>query len=201
MAGVDAATVHTLRELLAPTGWVERSRGFATSMRRFTRTPGGLLLLGTPAEEPWHLTAHLDDEARWSGVAELAPTLVRWAPPPNAPAHLAVDVQRLRAARRGETLLVVAPDVTPASMLERVADVRRAGATVLALDTGDDDLEGLAHDALVVPRAATTPQQPSFDVVQHLVSVAAGEVPTRRGFRDRLGRFLDVVSGPAPDRS
>ena len=87
MAGVDAATVHTLRELLAPTGWVERSRDFATSMRRFTRTPGGLLLLGTPVEEPWHLTAHLDDEARWSGVAELAPTLVRWVAPPNAPAR------------------------------------------------------------------------------------------------------------------
>jgi hypothetical protein len=201
MASVDAATVHTLRELLAPTGWVERSRDFATSMRRFTRTPGGLLLLGTPVEEPWHLTAHLDDEARWSGVAELAPTLVRWAPPPNAPAHLAVDVQRLRAARRGETLLVVAPDATPASMLERVADVRRAGATVLALDAGNDDLEGIAHDALVVPRAATTAEQPSFDVMQHLVYVAAGELPARRGFRDRLGRFLDVVSGPPPNRT
>jgi hypothetical protein len=200
MAGVDAATVHALRELLAPTGWVERSRNFATSMRRYTRTPGGLLLLGTPTDEPWHLTAHLDDEARWSGVAELAPTLVRWSPPPGAPRHLAVDVQRLRAARRGETLLVVAPDVTPANMLERVADVRRTGATVLALDTGDNELQGLAHDALVVPRDAA-PDQPSFDVVQHLVSVAAGEVPSRRRFRDRLGRFLDVVSGPAPRRS
>jgi hypothetical protein len=200
MAGVDAATVHTLRELLAPTGWVERSRDFATSMRRFTRTPGGLLLLGTPAEEPWHLTAHLDDEARWSGVAELVPTLVRWSPPPDAPKHLAIDVQRLRAARRGETLLVVAPDVAPAPMLERVADVRRTGATVLALDTGDDELQELAHDALVVPRTPA-PDSPSFDVVQHLVSVAAGEVPSRRGFRDRLGRFLDVVSGPAPGRS
>ena len=90
MAGVDAATVHTLRELLAPTGWVERSRDFATSMRRFTRTPGGLLLLGTPVEEPWHLTAHLDDEARWSGVAELAPTwfvgLPRALAPPSTSA-------------------------------------------------------------------------------------------------------------------
>jgi hypothetical protein len=200
MAAVDAATVHTLRELLAPTGWVERSRDFAVSMRRSTRTVGGLLLLGTPAEEPWHLTAHLDDEARWSGIAELAPTLVRWAPPIDAPKHLAVDVQRLRAARRGETLLVVAPEAAPATMLERVADVRRAGATVLALDTGDDDLQEVAHDALVVPRNSV-PDQPSFDVVQHLVSVAAGEVPTRRGFRDRLGRFLDVVSGPAPGRS
>jgi hypothetical protein len=200
MAGVDAATVHTLRELLAPTGWVERSRDFAKSMRRFTRAPGGLLLLGTPAEEPWHLTAHLDDEARWSGIAELAPTLVRWSPPPDAPKHLAIDVQRLRAARRGETLLVVAPDVAPAPMLERVADVRRTGATVLALDTGDDELQELAHDALVVPRTPA-PDSPSFDVVQHLVSVAAGEAPSRRGFRDRLGRFLDVVSGPAPGRS
>jgi hypothetical protein len=200
MADVDAGTVRTLRELLAPTGWVERSRDFATSMRRSTRTAGGLLLLGTPAEEPWHLTAHLDDESRWSGIAELRPTLVRWSPPPHAPRHLAIDVQRLRDTRRGETLLVVAPEIATPTMLERVADVRRAGATVLTMDTGDDELEGLAHEALVVPRANPTPDLPSFDVVQHLVSVAAGEVPSRRGFRDRLGRFLDVVSGPAPER-
>jgi hypothetical protein len=200
MAAVDAATVRTLRELLAPTGWVERSRVFAASMRRSTRTAGGLLLLGTPAEEPWHLTAHLADESRWSGIAELSPTLVRWSPPPDAPRHLAIDVQRLRVARRGETLLVVAPDIAPPTMLERVADVRRAGATVLAMDTGDDELEGLAHDALVVPRVNPTSDLPSFDVVQHLVSVAAGEAPPRRGFRDRLRLFLDVAGGPPAER-
>ena len=34
-------------------------------------------------------------------VGELAPTLVRWSPPPGAPPHLSVGLARLEAARRG----------------------------------------------------------------------------------------------------
>jgi hypothetical protein len=76
---VDADQVATLRALLSPTGWIERTETFAR-MLRSTRSPGGLLLVGTPAEEPWHLAAHLDEESRYSGILELAPTLVRWSP-------------------------------------------------------------------------------------------------------------------------
>jgi len=43
---VDANQVTTLRALLAPTGWLERTRAFAQGLRQATRSPGGLLLVG-----------------------------------------------------------------------------------------------------------------------------------------------------------
>ena len=115
------------------------------------------------------MTAHLDDESRLAGLPELRPTLVRWAPPPDAPPHLAVGLDRLRAASRGETLLVVSGELAPAELLERVSDVRRLGATVFALDRGDRELEGIAHEALPVPQAEAPM---TFDAAQHLVSAA-----------------------------
>jgi hypothetical protein len=197
---MDAARVAVLRDLLGSTGWVDRTRAFARVMRTSTTTAGGLLLVGTPEEEPWHLAAHLDDESRYSGIAELAPTLVRWSAPPDAPPHLAFTLERLEAARRGETVFVVAEAAAPERLLERVADARKHGATVLALDGGDTELEGLAHESLTIVQTDLVVPELSFDTVQHLVSVAAGETErtTRKGFRDRLARALDVVSGPPP---
>lgn len=200
---MDTARVAIVRELLASTGWVERTRSFARTLRRSTKDPGGLLLVGTPDDEPWHLAAHLDDESRYAGIPELAPTLVRWAPPPGAPAHLAVTLDRLEAARRGETVFVVAEEVAPEPLLERVSDARRVGATVLTIDAGDTELEGLAHESLTVVENDLVVPELSFDTVQHLVSMAAGEAPVptgRRGFRDRLARALDTISGAAPGR-
>ncbi len=166
------------------------------ALRTSTKTAGGLLLVGTPAYEPWHLTAHLDDESRLSDIPELMPTLVRWSPPPGAPAHLAVGLTRLEAARRGETLFVISPDGAPVPLLERVNDARKTGATILALDTDDPELDALAHEAVRVPASL------SFDAGQHLVSAAAGTRDTgaaRRGrsLRARLARLLDTVSGPS----
>ena len=204
---VDSSRVLLLREALAGSGWVERTRAFAGSLRRVGE-PGRLLLVGTPDEEPWHLAAHLDDEARISGLEQLSPTLVRYSPPPGAPPHLSVTMARLEAARRGETVFVVAPDAPPESLLERVADARRTGATVLSIDDGDDDLASIAHDRLVVPTAseqrivvaAEMPDAVDIDTVSHLVSVAAGENVSRPSMRDRLARMLDKMSGPAPGR-
>ena len=223
---MDAARVALLRQLLDGTEWVDRTQQFARSLRRSTKTPGGLLLVGTPEEEPWHFAAHLDDEARYAGVPEMSPTLVRWAPPAGAPPHLAIGLERLEAAKRGESLLVVAPDVAPETLLERVDDARRIGATIFALDGGNKELEGLAHEALVVPTTGlivpdvtgvnqwTTTQsssvqgldtpEMSFDAVEHLVSLAAGEnaenASSRRGgLRDRLARAIERISGPASD--
>lgn len=189
--------VAALRAVLVPTGWPERARVFAHALRTSARVRGGLLLVGTPADEPWHLAAHLDGESRLSGIAELAPTLVRWNAPVNAPPHLRVGLERLEAARRGETLFVVTPGTAPAPLLERVSAARRVGATILALNQGDRELAGLAHETLAVPPGGTSPV--SFTVAQHLVSVAAGErVPQpRRGVRERLAHLLDVVSGPS----
>ncbi|CAM5397740.1 hypothetical protein STENM36S_05175 [Streptomyces tendae] len=133
---MDAVRVALLREVLAGTEWLGATRRFAGALRgSVVPHGGGLLLVGTPGFEPWHLAAHLVDEAAWSGTPELAPTLVRHDARPSDPAHLAVGLGRLAAARRGETLLVVTPDDPGAPLLERVHDARRAGATVLALGT------------------------------------------------------------------
>jgi hypothetical protein len=193
---MDAEQVAALRALLEPTGWLERAAAFARVLRRSARTPGGLLLVGTPDHEPWHLAAHLDEESRFAGIPGLAPTLVRWSPPENAPSHLSTGLERLEQARRGESLLVVTPEIAPDPLLERVDDARRSGATVLALDRGDPQLEEMAHEAFVIGEGAAPL---SFDAAQHLVSAAAGERQERqRGLRTRLARLLDLVSGPAP---
>ena len=217
MGGMNADQVAALRALLAPTGWLERTSAFAQALRRSARTPQGLLIVGTADAEPWHMTAHLADESSYAGIPELSPTLVRWAPEPGAPPHLSVGLDRLRAATRAETLLVVSQQVAPAELLERVHDVRRAGATVFALDQDDPELEQLAHEALPVS-LVTAPV--SFDAAQHLVTSALAAGPDRSGpaptgsrttgppttaaaasrrLRSRLARLLDAVSGPPSD--
>ncbi|OSZ59173.1 hypothetical protein OQI_17745 [Streptomyces pharetrae CZA14] len=200
---MDAVRVALLREVLAGTEWLPATRRFAGVLRgSVVAHGGGLLLVGTPEYEPWHLAAHLVDEAAWSGTPELAPTLVRHDARPSDPAHLAVGPGRIEAARRGETLLVVAPDRVRAPLLERVHDARRAGVTVLALGPGeDDDLATMAHETLAVPDGSEL----DLDIVQHLVSAAAGEnarpAPRgRRRLRDRLSRLADQLTAPPPTR-
>jgi hypothetical protein len=202
---VNTTQVEALSVLLAPSGWLERTRHFARALRGRARTPNGLLIVGTPADEPWHMTAHLADESRLAGVPELEPTLVRWLPPPGAPPHLSVGMDRLEHAGKRETLLVVGSDAAPAELLERVADARRSGTAIFALDQGDDELDDLAHEWLAV-RPAIDPV--SFDGAQHLVSLAVGE--SARGARSdrtggasvrgKLARLLDAVSGAPADQ-
>ncbi|MEG3626390.1 hypothetical protein [Streptomyces poriticola] len=201
---MDAVRVALLREVLAGTEWLGATRRFAGALRgSVVAHGGGLLLVGTAEYEPWHLAAHLVDEAAWSGTPELAPTLVRHGARPSDPAHLAVGPGRLAAARRGETLLVVADQEPGAGLLERVHDVRRAGVTVLALgggEKGPGELGAMAHEVLAVPEGGEL----DLDTVQHLVSAAAGEnaVPPRaagRGrFRERLSRLADQLTAPPP---
>ncbi|TVL89956.1 hypothetical protein [Streptomyces sp. SAJ15] len=205
---MDAVRVALLREVLAGTEWLRDTRRFAGSLRASVGPHGGgLLLVGSAEYEPWHLAAHLDDEAAWSGLPELSPTLVRHRVPDGVPAHLSVGLGRLEAAGRGETLLVVTPEAPGAGLLERVHDARRGGARILALDGGDPDLSGLSHDALAVPPDADL----DLDTVQHLVSAAAGEnggpaahsgraSRGRRRFRDRLTRLADGLTAPPPMR-
>ena len=214
---VNADQVATLRALLAPTGWLDRTAAFARALRRSARTPGGLLIIGPAADEPWHMTAHLADESRYAGIPELSPTLVRWAPEPGAPAHLSVGLDRLAAATTAETLLVVSARLAPAPLLERVHDVRRAGATIFALDQEDPELDELAHESLQLS-PGTAPM--SFEAAQHLVTSAvtvdtgpgrfsiasrAAFPPTAdpaahaAGLRARLARLLDAVSGTPTD--
>lgn len=203
-----------LREALGATTWMDGARDLARVLRRPAARPGGLLLVGTLTHEPWHLTAHLDDEARFSGLPELTPTLVRWQAPAGAPPHLSVTLSRLEEARRGETLFVVAPDSAGEQLLTRAADARKRGATLVSLDGGDAELGDLAHERMVVsPSGLAVPEHAlddedvdsdvglSFDVAQHLVSAAAGEPSaTARGWRARLEQVLEKISGPSPER-
>ncbi len=231
---MNADQIAALRVLLEPTGWLDRTRAFARALRQSSRSPQGLLVLGTPADEPWHMTAHLADESRLAGIPELEPTLIRWAPPADAPPHLRHGIDRLAAATRTETLLVVSGQSAPAELLERLSDVRKIGTTIFALDQGDPELDGLANEALPVP-PQTSPM--SFDAAQHLVTAAVAEParpshdssafglldeladddedehvprhashrPNRHaagnasaGFKGKLGRLLDAVSGAEP---
>ncbi|GGT25872.1 hypothetical protein [Streptomyces purpureus] len=201
---MDAVRVALLREVLAGTEWPATTRCFAGALRSsVVPRGGGLLLVGTEEYEPWHLAAHLVDEAAWSGQPELSPTLVRHRVRPGDPAHLAVGLGRLESAGRGATLLMVAPHRPGPGLLERVHDARRAGATVLALDGGDAEVRGLAHESLAVPEETAGVD---LDIVQHLVSAAAGEnsLPAeprgRRRLRDRLSRLADQLTSPPPVR-
>jgi hypothetical protein len=218
MRPMDAVRVAHLREALAGSEWVHSARRFAGSLRTSVApNQGGLLLVGTESYEPWHLAAHLDDEAAWSGRPELSPTLVRHRVPPSAPAHLSAGLGRIEAAGRRETVLVVSPGQPGEGLLERVHDARRAGATVLALDDGSagsaPELHGIAHDSL-----SADASEVDLEVIQHLVSAAAGETfhgaggpvgapglpaagrTRRRPFRDRLSRIADHLSAPPPTR-
>ncbi|WP_030208255.1 hypothetical protein [Streptomyces bikiniensis] len=199
---MDAVRVALLREVLAGTEWPGEARRFAGALRgSVVPHGGGLLLVGTAEYEPWHLAAHLVDESAWSGLPELAPTLVRHRVRPGDPAHLSVGLGRLEAAGRGATLLMVAPERPGAGLLQRVHDARRAGATVLTLDGGDPEVRGLAHETLAVTEGSGV----DLDTVQHLVSAAAGEnrLPSPRGgrrFRDRLSALADRLTAPPPKR-
>ncbi|MEU7327216.1 hypothetical protein [Streptomyces parvus] len=198
---MDAVRVALLREVLAGTRWPQDARRFALTLRTSVVPRGGLLLAGTEAYEPWHLAAHLSDESAWSGLPELAPTLVRHRVAAGDPAHLAVGPDRIAAAGRGETVLLVAPERPYEGLLERVHDARRAGARVLTLDGGDPEVGGLAHESLVVGGD----DEVDLDIVQHLVSAAAGEngrppAGGRRTFRDRLSGLADRLTQPPPAR-
>jgi hypothetical protein len=192
---VDGAQVDRLRERLRETGWWSRALSVGQAVRR-TRTPGGLLVVGTPLDEPWHLAAHLDDEARYSGLDQLRPTLLRWAPPAEAAAHLAVGLDRLESSGPGETVFVVAPDRAPEALLERIAAARRAGATLVSVDGGDPELEDLIHERFTVGGSllgAPGGTSDGLDLAQHLVSAAAGRAGgpgAAAGRASKLGRLL-----------
>jgi hypothetical protein len=69
---MDAEQVAALRAVLAPSGWLERTSALARALRR-PRCAGGLLVVGPPDDEPWHLAAHLDEESQLAGLPGLTP--------------------------------------------------------------------------------------------------------------------------------
>ena len=158
-----------------------------------SRRSDSLLVVGTPECEPWHFVAHLADEARASGRLDLVPTWIRWAPPKSARGHLAISVNRLAEVKRGDTILVIAPNNASEQLLDRVSDAKDKGGRVLTLHRDDRDLAGLAHEALVVP--TTAPPQ-TFDVVQHLVANNASGPSSRRARRGKVAEESAVFVAP-----
>jgi hypothetical protein len=174
---MDPVTTASLRRALRDTPWPAAARSFLGSIARGGHEPGGLLTVGTPEYEPWHLTAHLRDDAELRGDHALVPTLVRRAVPANAPRHLRHGMERLEEAGRGATVLVVSPLAADEGLLQRVQDARRRGSTLLAMTTTDPELVALTHDALVTGHA-DEPEALPFEVASHLVSL--GLPPLRR---------------------
>ena len=75
MGAMDAEQVAALRELLSTT--VVGGPHAVLRPDHATQhhdAAAGCSSWAPPTEEPWHLTAHLSDEARLSGIPELAPT-------------------------------------------------------------------------------------------------------------------------------
>jgi hypothetical protein len=195
---MDNSQAATLRDLLCATGmqpgWVEESGEFGAALRRAPRQRGGLLLTGPADEEPWHFAAHLSDESRWAEIPQLAPVLVRHRPVSGSPDHLTIGLERLAASGRGEALVVVSEFDPGDQLLEQVADARRRGTRVLALDRRAPRLRDLAHESLSLPEQC---EPLDLDAAQHLVSLAAtAAFKHRTGVRERWGRWVDAVNGP-----
>jgi hypothetical protein len=191
-------TDKTRVEHAALAGWERRFRRtglgdevevFAGVVGAAPQAAGGLLVVGSAGREPWHFVAHLAEEAARRDRKNLAPTWVRWNPPPSAPGHLSVTVQRLEQATRRETVLVVDPECGDGALLERLADARRRGALVLAVHRADGEMVDVAHEALSV--VAGMPSL-CFEAVQHLVTQLAPIGPRRRR-RARLERLLHFL--------
>ncbi|MGL4172638.1 MAG: hypothetical protein ACRCTR_00980 [Actinomycetota bacterium] len=211
---MDAERISRWHEVLSDLPWWRSAQRLGQIVQQRAK-PGHLLLVGTPRTEPWHLAAHLDDEARHHGLPQLTPQLIRWQPPERGPAHLTIGVDRLAETNTREMVFVVAPESAPEQLLERVADARRAGAIIVSMDNGDSELADLTDERLVVPELASDRHQlgitmtedpvwrglmmtPTFDLAQHVVSLNAGQHrPQRAHWRTRLNRMLDVISGPA----
>jgi hypothetical protein len=182
---MDRHEVGGFRRFLRALHLDATSAEFAAALGSGSDIRDSLLVVGTPECEPWHFVAHLAEEAHASGRPDLVPTWVRWAPPASAVGHLAVTMDRLSSIRRGDTVLVVAPNRASEGLLDRVDDARRFGGRVMTLHREDHDLAELSHETLIVPLMAPTR---TFDVVQHVVTSAATR-PTVRP-RHRLRRHL-----------
>ncbi|MFI7135697.1 hypothetical protein ACIBQ1_59335 [Nonomuraea sp. NPDC050153] len=124
---MEDARSQITRALPKGTDWMIRTRGFAHALRTAGHRAGDLLVVGTPTDEPWHMAAHLSDEAQFADIPGPAPTLIRHHVPAGEPARQPVGLSRPEAARRGRTPSVVAPGASDDHVLERVADARRGG--------------------------------------------------------------------------
>jgi hypothetical protein len=158
--------------------WVRRNRGAAWladlqqlggALRRGSRRPGSLFVVGPEDDQPWHLAAHLDMLARYRDVPELQPVA------PNV---------TLSEAKASDAVLVVSESRLDVSLLDRLADVRSKGSAVVGLTAErDPELERLTSEVVAVDLDTIEIAMPGiradFDLATHLFGVAA-VTPGRR---------------------
>ena len=72
---VDASRAVLLRDLLASSPLIERTRGLRPTAHDLDPRPWWVAAGRYTEEEPWHLAAHLDDESQYAGLPVLRPTL------------------------------------------------------------------------------------------------------------------------------
>ena len=171
--------------------WVRHLGSLGIETLNFAHALGGrryaserLVVIGAPEFEPWHFVAHLAEEAKRDHREDLIPTLVRWDVPKGAPAHLAISVNELSQLTRYQTLLVVSSSSShSATLLERVADVKKHGTRIMSVHRGDEDLVDMSHEMLSVDHRR---DDHDFDLTQHLITDVAPMVERQQ--RSRWGR-------------
>nr|WP_284290507.1 hypothetical protein [Angustibacter aerolatus] len=219
---MEADRVRALRDVLHHTEWWSRAAAVGRTIRR-TPGPGHLLLVGTPAVEPWHLAAHLDDEARLSGLSQAAPQARAVEPAGRrAPAPGDRDAAARAGGPRRDRLRRQPADAArgaaragrrrPAHRCHRRRPRRRRQRARRAGARADERVvhrPGAARGAGrvgVTARACRPRCSPGrccprrSSLAQHFISAASGEPEPQRGpgWRQRLSRVLETISGPPP---
>lgn len=164
-------------------GWLTRAWALGQAMRPVTGRSGELFVVGTSTFDPWHVTAHLEQQCD-AGTLAARPTLLRWQPPADGPAHLRHSVRELATAG-ARPVLVVAPDALAENELEQLADARRRGSTLFSVAAGEDELSPLCHEQVIVdPQAQSVAHLfggQDFEVATHLLAMGVRtSEPSRR---------------------
>jgi hypothetical protein len=167
-------------KLRTSANWLSKAWDLGQALRPQSRSGNRLFIVGTSTFDPWHVAAHLGDEARFAGVTGLEPTLLRWNPPTGGPAHLAHSVAELRDTGAAPTVLVVAPDALHERELEQLADARRRGASLFAVSALEGELADLAHECVTPEAMEGSPMTAPFEIATHLLAVSAGTLPRQR---------------------
>lgn len=160
-------------QLRGQASWLGRAWELGQNLRPATSRSGQLLVVGTAAFEPWHITAHLDDEARREAVPSLSPTLLRFQPPATVAPHLRHSIEELRQAGKRQTILVVAPDACHEQLLQMLTDASTRGANIFAVTSSSSELANLTDDCVITPTDEDAPHH-GFSTATHLLSVSAG---------------------------
>ena len=70
---MDVSNRSAWERLGAGSGWTRRAWELGQQLRPASETAGQLFVVGTPTHDAWHVAAHLDDEATFTGLAWFAP--------------------------------------------------------------------------------------------------------------------------------